>query len=182
MSKKNRDPNEVYQDNRARMLAEGLRPKRPRVEVPLPPPLMATVPKQAKDDNYREWLDLWLAELRERQAKAVLILAKERDADPKELAKVADLLFDVVPPDKRGSPKTINKVAMFLRVATEYRKKGGYTAACQRAGIDPKTFRKYRDDDPRWWNMVRDMAAHFKPRKARQWADYLEGKKDILPK
>jgi hypothetical protein len=147
----------------ARKLADELRRKRPSVEVPPPPPAPGGLLDKAKDEEWRDWHGRWLAVVRERQAKAILKLANERDADPMELVKVADLLVDFAPPDRRGK-SGVDGFRMLIHVAVELTKDKSERVACDLAGVDVDTFRKYRDEDPRVWAMIKDyakLAVHF---------------------
>jgi hypothetical protein len=125
--------------------------KRIRVVLPDLPNYRAYAkdPGQVFADEWEEWAlrveRLWV--------DALCALAKERNADVNEISKVADLLLEVVPPERRGK-KGKDSWPVLLLVALEVNKGKSQQVACDLAGIDPKTFRKYRIANPVGWKIA----------------------------
>ena len=132
--------------------------KRIRVELPDLPKFrpLAKDPQQAMNDDWKEWN----SEYAQRKIDALCELAKKRNSDVGELAKVGDLLIDVVLPDMRGK-KGVDYFPKFLLVSLELRKGKSQTVACQLAGIDPKTFRKLRDQHELDWRITETVTAEL---------------------
>jgi hypothetical protein len=137
-------------------LAKRYAGKRIRVELPDLPKFrpLAKDQEQAMKDDWKEWD----CEFKQRRVDALYELAIERSADVMELAKVADLLIEVVPPDMRGK-KGVDYIPKFLLVSLELHKGKSETVACQLAGIDPKTFRKLRGQHELEWRMAEEFTA-----------------------
>lgn len=145
---------------------------RPKVEIPGPENYWvggALASDRAMDHK------AWRAELQSRISQAVRKLAKEHDADFNELAKVGFLLVKLEwPKPPRGRPPK-DKVSILLRVAIQLLYTGSETEACYAAGVNDKTFRKYRDNDQMFWSGVRDMVADAAKNRGKEHvSSYLE--------
>ena len=123
--------------------------KRTKVVLPDLPKLrpLAKDQDQAWKDDWAEWN----RQVAERKVDALYELAEERSADVNELAKVIDLVLEVVPPDSRGKkgvdPDKIQLTAMYIGQGKSQK------TSCELAGIDTKTLRTYQEENPLNWKI-----------------------------
>ena len=135
----------------------------PRYRVMVPP--LPKVGPLAKNGDFEQMLDDWLDSVRMAKAEALVELAESRGADPKELAKVADLLLELHPAETRGR-KSVDVLGMFFGMAIELNRGASEQVACDLVGVDAKTFRAHREQQPKFWKMILDFAdVHPDPRR-----------------
>lgn len=140
------------------LIVEPRRSLRPKVEIPLFPVRGTGWVQEHGQEAYNELVLIWRRELDQKIFQAVALIAKDTDADIDELMKVCDYIVELVPPKMSGQDKRYqDEFSLMLSVAGEMRKGKNQRIACELTGIDPKTFRKYRDMYPNAWATVRDL-------------------------
>jgi hypothetical protein len=129
-----------------------------RIRVVLP--YLPRVRPLAEDREkvFQEEWDEWERQVEELKVDALYALAKERDADVNELAKVMDLVLDVVPPKFTGK-KGKDSYRILLLVALEMHKGKSQKVACDLAGVDVKTFRRYMSADQTGWKIAQHVVS-----------------------
>lgn len=124
-----------------RKKALGLPPKsaRPKVELkPLPPGAFGK-----NDPVDADGLTTWQRELAERQATAIIAIAKKYQANPHELWKVAPLLLDYVLKDSRGRARKATPETLAAVEAAQQRGTPAYIAA-DLANVSLRTIQRER--------------------------------------
>ena len=136
-------------------LADSQKTERIRVVLPDLPRFrpLADDPEQSLRDD----MDNWGQQVTQLKLNALLKLAAQRCADVTEIAKVADMLIEVVPPDRRGK-KGKDRFSVLLNVAIDINKGKSQRVACDLNDVDTKTFRKYMEIDPVAWKLAQTAA------------------------
>ena len=138
--------------------------KRTKVVLPDLPKLRPLAKDQ--DQTWKDDWAEWNQQVVERKVDALYELAKERRADVNELAKVIDLVLEVVPPDARGKkgvdPDKFLLVAMYIGQGKSQK------TSCELAGIDTKTLRTYQDENPLSWKVCQTGAKQIPEQEIRK--------------
>ena len=126
---------------------------RPIVRMPHFPRAMFGTPILGQDG-----IEEWQNAFRQRQIQAILELAEDSQADPLELAKVANLILDIRPPETRGQKPVSDIFAVFLRAAAAISAGKPKKVAAELAGVSERTLRDYIEKYPREWQFLLDFA------------------------
>lgn len=142
-------------------LAKRYNSKRVRVVLPdLPKPILGL----SGDD-----CEQWNKQVTNRMVNAIWALAKDRKADPVELAKVSDLILEVVPPESRGREPN-DDYPVFMLVALEMHKRKSQQKACELAGVSVPTFRKMKANNSVGWKIAQHIAGKLPENDIREMA------------